>query len=492
VAKLLETLQEHASSQGLAIALMGHGWQINYQALWLVVRKIGDELRARRVRHLVINADNSPDWVLLDLACLYARITSIALPVFFSAEQRKHVLDTVRPDLILSDDELCPQGYSPAEGVEELSFQVAEPHRRHKSRYPSAKITFTSGTTGSPNGVHISRTQIDNLLAALELTVPVTEGVDSLSLLPMSVLLENLAGVYLSLLKGGRHSCPSAEQRGLPGSSAANPHQVIQCLAKHQTRAFVTTPALAEIVVNACHKGMLNPEQFQFVAVGGSKVPQSLLGKARSLHLPLFEGYGLSECGSVVTLNTPGNNKEGSVGKLLPHIECRAVQGELQLRGNTSPGYLCGAEHAGQNFSEDDWWLTGDLGHVDGEGFVYITGRKKNVLINSYGRNVSPEWVEALAEEHEIINRMLLLGNGEPHCTALIDTDDSGEKVSAAIQAINRTLPDYARVLDWRRANLSPRQYPAFYTADGSPRRASIAKFYRTRIASMYPSTKGM
>lgn len=489
---IVKVLEQHSLLRPLSVALRQGQHQFDYQSLWLAVRHIGEELQTRDIRHAVIYADNSPAWVILDLACLYAGITCIPMPVFFSPEQCLHLIENVNPDMILCGEplNLLPENYVAGEEVEGLDYQVFIPRQRSAERYGSAKITFTSGTTGSANGVHITKVQINNLLGALAQTVAVEDGQSSLSLLPMAVLLENVAGVYLSLLKGGQHSCPSAQQRGLLGSSRMDSQQFITCLVKYQPKALVVTPALAEVIVNACLKGALSPELFQFIAVGGSRTPRRVLEIAQSIGLPLYEGYGLSECGSVVSLNTQLHCKLGSVGKLLPHIECRAVAGELQCRGNTSPSYWLGEEKHQALRTEKSWCPTGDLGYVDNEGYLYITGRKKNVIINSYGRNITPEWVEALAEPYSAIDRLVLFGDAKGFCVALVCSSEDEVIVEAAIQALNQQLPDYAQVLNWTSINLSPLSHPQLFTLDGGPRRALIAKRFHKQITEMYSNVQ--
>ena len=127
----------------------------------------------------------------------------------------------------------------------------------------------------------------------------------------------------------------------------------------------------------------------RFAAVGGAPVSPRLLQRAADLGLPVFEGYGLSECASVVCLNTPGHHKPGSVGRPLPHLRLRvADDGEVTVSGQAFSAYL------GEKPSAAGYWPTGDLGELDEDGFLYLRGRRRNVFITAFGRNVAPEWVE--------------------------------------------------------------------------------------------------
>src|SRR3546814_875250 len=131
------------------------------------------------------------------------------------------------------------------------------------------------------------------------------------------------------------------------------------------------------------------PEGLRLAAVGGAAVGRTLLKQAHALGVPAYEGYGLSEGASVQTLNLPRANRPGSAGSALPHAHLRiAPDGEIEISGSVFAGYL------GQTDVPLEWWPTGDLGHLDDDGFLHVHGRKKHILITGFGRNVSPEWVE--------------------------------------------------------------------------------------------------
>jgi len=135
---------------------------------------------------------------------------------------------------------------------------------------------------------------------------------------------------------------------------------------------------------------MRAPESLRFVAVGGAPAPEALVEAAWALGIPVFEGYGLSECCSVVALNRPGARKNGSVGRALPGLKMSIDQQEIIVEGpSVMDGYLGGTD-AGRV------WRTGDLGAIDADGYLTVHGRKDNLLVTAAGRNVSPEWIETL------------------------------------------------------------------------------------------------
>ncbi|MCY1543998.1 Long-chain-fatty-acid--CoA ligase FadD15 [compost metagenome] len=208
-----------------------------------------------------------------------------------------------------------------------------------------------------------------------------------------------------------------------------------------------------------------------------------LLARAARVGLPVFEGYGLSECASVVCLNRPGANRPGSVGLPLPHVRVRlADDGEVQVSGSVLLGYLGEPPFAGQ------WWPTGDLGELDADGYLHINGRKKHQFITSFGRNVSPDWVEAELTQRGVIAQAYVHGEGLPGNLALLwplDPACTDQALAEAVASANAELPDYARVKAWRRLGRPFDTADGLLTANGRQRREAIFARYRTTLLEL-------
>ncbi len=212
----------------------------------------------------------------------------------------------------------------------------------------------------------------------------------------------------------------------------------------------------------------------KFIAVGGGKVAPDLLRRAQKAGLRVYEGYGLTECGSCVALNTPEASRIGSVGKPLPHAQVRiADDGEIWVTGAAMQGYL-----------SDQIVLTeiatGDAGHLDNDGFLYVTGRIKNVLVSSFGRNISPEWVEGQLLSVPKIEQAIVFGEAQPHLSAVLVVDDAinDQQLNLLLREVNSGLPDYARVVSWTRTSRRFCVEDGTMTETGKPRRALIASRY--------------
>ena len=233
-----------------------------------------------------------------------------------------------------------------------------------------------------------------------------------------------------------------------------------------------------------CELGKNISTGLRFVAVGGALVEPALLEKAQQLGIPVYEGYRLSECASVVALNTPQINKKGSVGKPLSHVSCHIeADGEIFVKGSQLLGYA-DAEHS----PKQDYLATGDIGHLDDDGYLYITGRKKNVFITSFGRNVSPDWVERALTNHPDIFQAAVFGEARPFNVAVIVPKGTvyPKEIHTAISYVNRSLPDYAQVKAWvlARPCFSPQN--GLVTTNFRLKREAIYRQYQSEIEVFY------
>ncbi|MBU4449646.1 MAG: AMP-binding protein [Proteobacteria bacterium] len=243
-------------------------------------------------------------------------------------------------------------------------------------------------------------------------------------------------------------------------------------VASGATSLILVPELLRGLIAAKTTSGLATPA-LDLVAVGGARVSPALLAAAAAAGLPVVEGYGLSECASVVAMNRPGEAVPGTMGRPLPHLQVSlAGDGEILIGPSPFLGYV-GAPPAAETVA------TGDLGAFDADGRLSIVGRKSNTLITAFGRNVAPEWIESeLLTEPEIL-QALVFGEAQADLGALIVPmpGRSDDAVAAAVARANARLPDYAHVRRWRR---TPPFDPAAgqLTANGRPRRAVLLKAY--------------
>lgn len=447
-------------------------------------------LRREGVTLVALYADNGPSWVVADLVCQRMNLCLVPLPTFFSPLQQRAILDECGCRFLLTDNGQSLQALIEApvtwqDDVTGLQLCRLKTGNGDAAIMPrgTEKITFTSGSTSDPKGVCLGNAQL-MLQARTLVDVIGLESPRHLSLLPLSTLLENVAGVYAPLLAGGKVILPTLAELGYRGSRLADPQQLLATISRVAPETMILIPELLNLLVAAVKNGWQPPDSFRFIAVGGSKVGQELLQEAWSLDLPVYEGYGLSECASVVSLNTPQDNQAGSCGKVLPHLDVQVEEGELVVRGNAMLGYL----------NQPDSWYpqaiqSGDLGNCDDKGFLHLSGRRKNLLISSYGRNISPEWPESELLANSLLQDAVVFGDALPHCVALVSTRDPktpDTRVRTWIDQVNARLPDYARIKAWHRLERPLGSLPGMLTANGRPRRDVIAGKFETQINTLY------
>ena len=448
-------------------------------------------LAEEKIRRLALFAENGIDWVLVDLACQAAGICLIPLPTFFSAQQIRHVMQLCDIDAVVTDrPELLAKisqakiSFSQCAGLHKLQLgQLGT--GANSARLPAGtdKITFTSGSTGQPKGVCLSTEHLLQQAQRLCQEVGV-EHPRHLCLLPLSTLLENVAGVYAPLLAQGEILVPGQRQLGFEGSALVDPQQLLTQLAILQPHTLILIPQLLTLLVAAATRGWRVPASLKFVAVGGARVSMDSINAARAAGIPVYEGYGLSECASVVSLNAPAHDKPGTCGKPLPGLDLTIENDEVIVHGSSMLGYVNDPE---------SWGLesvaTGDVGHFDAEGFLSISGRKKNVLISSYGRNISPEWVESELLAHPLITEAVVIGDALPFCSALLfvrSDQTSNFDLQAWIERVNANLPDYAQVRKWIRLDQPLAMNREFMTENGRPRRDNINTAFQAEIENLY------
>ena len=493
---IIEAILRQCERQPDATALIGEQHTLSYRDLSNAIEQIGALLHTIPYKTIGLALDNSPLWAVLDLAGMSAGKTIIPLPSFFSAEQIAHSIADAGISCILTDDQ---DMYQKILGASKIEISASYSHiisgqeiaEIRLGNIPAkalpagtVKVTYTSGTTGHPKGVCLSA---DALYSVADSLLDATRGGAHdrhVSVLPLSTLLENLAGLYVPLLAGATCHLLPLSAVGLTGSSGLDVRKMLGVLIRFDATTTILTPQLLHAVIAAIEAGHPKPHALRFCAIGGATVSERLLERAKALGLPVFEGYGLSECASVVALNTESAHRIGSVGKPLPHARLKfAEDGEILVGGATLLGYT-GDKPA----DPDAYWPTGDIGYLDDDGYLHLTGRKKNIFITSFGRNVSPEWVERELTLHPAIAQAAVFGEARPWNVALIVPrgNASQEAIVQAIDEANLVLPDYAQVKYWMPAKAPFLPQNGQLTANGRLKRDAILAQHRAEIDSFY------
>lgn len=235
--------------------------------------------------------------------------------------------------------------------------------------------------------------------------------------------------------------------------------------------------------------------RIRIAASGAAPLGRDLAEFFTAINLPLIEGYGLTEAG-VISFNPLDRPKPGSVGKLLPGVDARiAEDGELQVR---TPclfmKYYKDEEATRSVMTEDGWFATGDVAEVDPDGYWYITGRKKELIVSSNGKKIYPAKIENLFKMEPIINQVVLIGDKKPYVTAILtvnaaqlkDTEPVNQAVQAAVARVNKHLADFERI---RRFKVLERDFSidqGELTPTMKIRRARVLENHRALVSDLY------
>ncbi|MFK8019849.1 MAG: AMP-binding protein [Pseudomonadales bacterium] len=480
---LLDSLQDWTNTHPDATAIHHPLGRLSYGELTAEVNRVAEQFQALEISRLGLDINNGIDWVVADLAAMKSGVCVVPIPTFFSDDQRRHLLSDANIDAMIS---VVEQKYSGQWSRQTFGYNNdLQIHQRNVSGSSArkagpdsfAKITYTSGSTGSPKGVCLSNEVISSVVAGLAASLRNVDMQRHLCLLPFATLLENIAGIYLPLITGNSLIVAPPEQLGLRSNNEFCAHNFARAVEVYAASSAILLPQMLKAILASLPLTSSTEHQLDslsFLAVGGGKTAPELLNKAQSCGLPVYEGYGLSETGSVLSINTPAHSKIGSVGRPLSHASIKiAEDGEIFVQGAIMQGYLNDSEEAALL---EKGIATGDLGYFDKDGFLFVNGRKKNCLISSFGRNISPEWVEAQLLAAPEISQIAVYGEAQASLSAVVVTKPAVDSASLnlAIARCNNKLPDYARVSNWVIAETPFTSANGMLTQNGKLRRDTI------------------
>lgn len=293
--------------------------------------------------------------------------------------------------------------------VDDPEFQSLKPADAPSEYRDPALYLYTSGTTGRPKGVILTH---DNLAANVESCQQAGEFDDRdafLCLLPFFHTYAITGTILLPLLNGCRMVLIDRFQ----------PTKVLGLIQEHKISVFLAIPSMYRVL--ATTEGNFDVSSVRFPISGGEPLPLAIAEAfEKRFSVPIFEGYGQTEAAPVVTLNTPGNRKLGTIGRALPDVEVAIWNdqnrvlpagqiGEIMVRGrNVMAGYHHLPEETAKTIT-DGWLHTGDLGQLDGDGYVTVTGRKKDLIISA-GENIYPREIEEVLALHPKVKEVAVIG----------------------------------------------------------------------------------
>lgn len=303
-------------------------------------------------------------------------------------------------------------------------------------------ILYTSGTCNQPKGVMLNNNNLLANIKSLSEAVTIKE-FTFMGILPYFHAFGLTCGLLTPLLSGA----------AIVLTKRFNPAQAAELMDKHHVNVMLTVPSVYRAFLRT-------PEnnkplgRIQFLISGGEGLPKDITeGYKRHFNQTIYEGYGLTETSPVISLNTPANYRFGSVGRPVSGVTLKIMEdGEIWVKGpSVMEGYYNQPQLTAEAITQDGWFKTGDIGRQDGDGFLYITGRKKEMIISA-GENIFPSEVECVLYEHPAIAECAVIG---------IPDKMRGEVVKAfvAVKDSCNILPEELK--SFCRERLAPYKVPA-------------------------------
>lgn len=441
------------------------------------LHKIG----VRKGARAAIMSENRPAWLIADLAV--NKLGAVSVPIHTAANTgfAQHVIDDSGSDFLIASARCAGkikhwQFLGSVEivvlGKADAAIRAKAVHEYDIMKMPDtgaapeeneiASIIYTSGTTGRPKGVVLTNANfLSNTDACLQ-RIDVDEKDVFLSFLPLAHVLERTAGSYVPILRGASIAYVDDIKKLSRYFREAKPTIFIsvpkifenvqeKIIAKvNNKNVFIRKLFFRSLKARRGSWTSLIGEGLFFRTIrksfggrvrlsicGGASINESILRFFRSLGIAICEGYGLTEASPVISTNNGKDMKIGTVGKPLPGLEISIKPDkEIMVRGESiMHGYWNLPEKTREVLSTDGWLSTGDLGFMDKEGYLTIIGRKKEMIVTSNGKNISPEKLESIINLSPFIFQSLVIGHKKPYLACLVVPDFRAIKRSEKLEA---------------------------------------------------------
>ncbi len=459
--------------------------EFTYRGLGLMSRKIAryliEDLDIKKGVCIAILSESKPEYG----ACLFANVLSgaitVPLDIKLSIYELTSILKDCLPEVIFVSQQFLKTAIELQKTIPEIKHIIIIDENTQNSEYPdiytipdkynakwrqrssksTALIIYTSGTTGAPKGVEISfrnmNAQLEDLTDAINKILPEGKKTVMLSILPMNHLFEMTVGfstflnfghtvyyttslkpkdvlgiirekhvefmlvvpAFLKLLKAGIEK----ELKSAPAAAQAA-FKTMYAIAK-----YIPSYGIRKLLFKKIHDNMGG--KFFGCISGGAPLDLDVADFFERIGIKVYQGYGLSETSPVVSVNIEKRNEMASVGPALKHFEAKINpdNGELLLRGpSVMKGYHNQPEMTAEVIDADGWLHTGDIARIDKDGYIFITGRIKNMIVLQGGKKVFPEEVEAVLEKSRYLAEVCVLGTSRT-----FGSKDGTEEVTAVV-----------------------------------------------------------
>ncbi|MCW5959656.1 MAG: long-chain fatty acid--CoA ligase [Pyrinomonadaceae bacterium] len=441
---------------------------------------------------VAILAGNIPEWTIVDLATIVAGGVGVGIYPTSSRDQCKYIIDHSDAEFVFVDSNIHLEKITDIgeplpnlkeiiclEETEEFSFEAVSKYdkgrllgfgssievkeipitkyedfldfgRQYRDEFlpkveelgsnaqpeDIAIMVYTSGTTGKPKGAMLSHKYILNSCESLKRSVPIFYEDVTLSYLPGCHVAERISGIYNRLYNGTSAYFVDDLSRLYEYMLEVKP-TVFASLPRFFEKIYAKV--VSEFGANASEQNLKDAfgGNVRLLTSGGAPLPEKIAQFFTDRNLPILQAYGLTE-NICVAFNTVENLKFGTVGKPMPMCDVKiAADGEILVKSPMMfSGYYKEPQKTAEMFDENGWLKTGDLGELDTDGFLKITGRKKEIIVLSSGKNVAPALTENLVKENHLVSQCFLHGDGRSYCIALITLNQAEVEAFAKAKEI--------------------------------------------------------
>lgn len=471
----------------IALGIKGqYGWrEFTYKGLGLLSRKIGryliEDLKIKKGDKLAILSESKPEYGACVFSSVLAGCISVPLDIKLSLYELKSILSDCLPSVLIVSKNYLDTALELQKEISSIKNIIINDEYGEKDNIPdiyslpdkfdakwrqrssksTAFIIYTSGTTGAPKGVEISfgnvNAQLEDLTYAINDILTKNKPINILSILPMNHLFEMTVG-FSTFLNFG-HS--------IYYTNSLKPKDITGVMKEKQIEFMIVVPAFLKLLKAGIEKEIGNSSKFIqkmfnlsykiakhipfygirkllfhkihknmggkfFGCISGGAPLDLEVGKFfDTIGIKVYQGYGLSEASPVVSVNKRKRNIMESVGPALRHLEAKTDEetGELLLRGpSIMKGYHNQPDMTAEVIDDKGWLHTGDIAKIDKFGYIYITGRIKNMIVLQGGKKVFPEEVEAVLEKSTYISEVCVLG-----LTRTFGSKESTEEITAVV-----------------------------------------------------------
>ncbi len=460
IPKMIEFTVNH-NGQNLAFLTPREGniYQITYNQVFEQIKKLARHLRELGIEkgdHVAILGENRPEWGISFFAVAWIGAVAIPLDARASLEDQKFILTFSSAKAIILSGSFYSNLSACSNELKDLKHIVLMDNIDDINKKYSGgiecediapddllEILFTSGTTGDPKGVMLSHGNIMSNVSDIYRIIEYTPSDRAFSILPIHHSYECTGGLISTFCSG----MSIFYARGL------KPRELLEDLKSAKPTIWLNTPLLLEklylrigkelssqkglkgLLTKTLPKSILGKkirqnlglDRCRLIVSGGAALPAWVSNGFNEYGIKVIQGYGLSEASPLISVNPPKNPKAESIGMIIPsdEVEIRGTDsegnGEIVARGpNIMKGYYNNPEATNETLTADGWLLTGDIGYFDDEGYLYITGRKKFVIVTRGGKNVFPEEIEEKLTKSIYIEEALVFSPNDIDIQAVI------------------------------------------------------------------------